>query len=479
MARSPEDCIDTMVLLDWPEDNPAPAFDRLAPDDAVDLLFIRELSVVASPEQVPEAVMQAVAAAAEYALDVRRGYVTPDADAVRFGNEVDALCCWLMGHCGIHQVPAWLGPKLADAIGDSSMVSAVEALVARDEPIIEVFVTLVSWGLFDQVLAGLSAADSGAIAQRLADDFAVTIATRESTGEGSPVRRTVLVREPHTIVASWPTATIHEDDLARSIVEAIVSFSVPMARTESAKAAAHVTSHAAPSRDFPEPPRHPETPVEAERELQALGPDAGVARLSGPGTDHSYADPVPAPHRCLPPEACEICDEPQGAVPSKATEPRSEIDRLSSGAAGALYLIAPIINTDLSDHGLEHVSPWSLIASVAQTILDVPVGDTSDPLWGQLRDWAEGDARRGDVPAHSAQKLAATIEAAFVRRPEEPPLATLLRVPGVIVDRPARIDVYFARDAARVAIRRNGFDFDPGWVPGLARVIRFHYGETP
>jgi hypothetical protein len=53
-----------------------------------------------------------------------------------------------------------------------------------------------------------------------------------------------------------------------------------------------------------------------------------------------------------------------------------------------------------------------------------------------------------------------------------------------LVCRPARIaitathvDVRQDIDAVDLRIRRAGLDIDPGWVPWLGRVLRFHYGR--
>jgi hypothetical protein len=35
--------------------------------------------------------------------------------------------------------------------------------------------------------------------------------------------------------------------------------------------------------------------------------------------------------------------------------------------------------------------------------------------------------------------------------------------------------VFFDLAAADVRVRRSGLDIDPGWVPWLGRVVRFHY----
>ncbi len=47
--------------------------------------------------------------------------------------------------------------------------------------------------------------------------------------------------------------------------------------------------------------------------------------------------------------------------------------------------------------------------------------------------------------------------------------------PATIHRTPARLDVVFALDQADLATRRAGLDIDPGWVPALGHILRFHY----
>lgn len=56
-------------------------------------------------------------------------------------------------------------------------------------------------------------------------------------------------------------------------------------------------------------------------------------------------------------------------------------------------------------------------------------------------------------------------------------LHDLIVRPGRIVVTPLHIDVFFEPGAVDLRIRRAGLDLDPGWVPWLGRVLRFHYVE--
>jgi hypothetical protein len=56
-------------------------------------------------------------------------------------------------------------------------------------------------------------------------------------------------------------------------------------------------------------------------------------------------------------------------------------------------------------------------------------------------------------------------------------LAALIMRPAQVRIERAQIDICFAPEQADIAIRRLALDADPGWVPWLGRVIRFHYSE--
>jgi hypothetical protein len=53
--------------------------------------------------------------------------------------------------------------------------------------------------------------------------------------------------------------------------------------------------------------------------------------------------------------------------------------------------------------------------------------------------------------------------------------ALVLRRRATIRTGPAEIDIFFALDQADLPTRRAGLDIDPGWVPALGHIVRFHY----
>jgi hypothetical protein len=54
-------------------------------------------------------------------------------------------------------------------------------------------------------------------------------------------------------------------------------------------------------------------------------------------------------------------------------------------------------------------------------------------------------------------------------------LASLALRPGSIAAGPAHLDLHLPMSAVDLRIRRAGLDIDPGWLPWLGQVWRFHY----
>jgi hypothetical protein len=56
-------------------------------------------------------------------------------------------------------------------------------------------------------------------------------------------------------------------------------------------------------------------------------------------------------------------------------------------------------------------------------------------------------------------------------------LWNIVRRPGTLDFTKTHIDVFLDHGHADVRLRLAGLDIDPGWVPWLGRVVRFHYEE--
>jgi hypothetical protein len=55
----------------------------------------------------------------------------------------------------------------------------------------------------------------------------------------------------------------------------------------------------------------------------------------------------------------------------------------------------------------------------------------------------------------------------------------LLVIEAVLEIDASHVDVFYKLDAVRLDIRRAGLDIDPGWLPWLGKVVRFHFGALP
>jgi hypothetical protein len=55
----------------------------------------------------------------------------------------------------------------------------------------------------------------------------------------------------------------------------------------------------------------------------------------------------------------------------------------------------------------------------------------------------------------------------------------IFAIPGLIEIDACHVDVFYALDSVNPDVRRAGLDIDPGWLPWLGKVVKFHYGELP
>ena len=65
----------------------------------------------------------------------------------------------------------------------------------------------------------------------------------------------------------------------------------------------------------------------------------------------------------------------------------------------------------------------------------------------------------------------------WVRRlpPGDEALRRVILRPARLAVTPTHADLTLPMDTVDVVLRRSGWDLDPGWLPGLRRVVRFHY----
>jgi hypothetical protein len=113
---------------------------------------------------------------------------------------------------------------------------------------------------------------------------------------------------------------------------------------------------------------------------------------------------------------------------------------------------------------------WRKLDSLGRSLLGV----TPDPIWDLLA------AHAAEVPpAAQAAWLAAALPALHAywaaRLPEPVVLSEVLRDPARLYLTRTHVDVVFRLDQIRLELRAAGIDRDPGWVPGLGRVVAFHF----
>jgi hypothetical protein len=142
-------------------------------------------------------------------------------------------------------------------------------------------------------------------------------------------------------------------------------------------------------------------------------------------------------------------------------------------AGGGLLFLVPLLNQlGLGDVLGEGAAPSDLPQRLFATLLRrLPIAD-DDPLWllcalplvanseadGEVARWL-GRCRR------------------LLRRDVGIGLYSLVYRPARIAITATHVDVWQAIDAVDLRVRRAGLDIDPGWVPWLGRVLRFHYGR--
>lgn len=147
---------------------------------------------------------------------------------------------------------------------------------------------------------------------------------------------------------------------------------------------------------------------------------------------------------------------------------------------GVLYLINVLDRLDVPPD--IPVRPWARIETLARALVrDLAIDFDDDAIWCVL---AELDRREPDSPPDTSL---AESDPGFVCRvagfactalesdsiPEA--LDELLVCPGRVYVSATHVDFVAGLDRISVAVRRAGFDGDPGWRPDYGRVILFHF----
>ena len=198
------------------------------------------------------------------------------------------------------------------------------------------------------------------------------------------------------------------------------------------------------------------------------------------------------PRHSISAEGCEAnADTPSLDVPASVEG--------AFTAAGGLLLIVPMLDrlgfgtfVAANPYWLEMDLPARLLMAIARRA-GVP---TDDPLTAVFAREDEQPLAALDVnamPAAARHELStpslrgasySTVEIwtaavrRWSRRHARQGLMSIVRRPARAIISDTHIDVVFATSQADVRLRRIAVDVDPGWVPWLGRVVRFHYGDA-
>jgi hypothetical protein len=146
---------------------------------------------------------------------------------------------------------------------------------------------------------------------------------------------------------------------------------------------------------------------------------------------------------------------------------------LRTAYGGVLFLINALNRLRLTERltawlGTTVPSGWQVLADFAAR-LGLP---EDDPLATFLADiFAEAEEERSDIADLVASLLAEAV--GLYETLEFWP--GFVRQPALLFATATHFDLELEASVPDIMVRRAGLDLDPGWVPWLGRVVRFHY----
>jgi hypothetical protein len=229
--------------------------------------------------------------------------------------------------------------------------------------------------------------------------------------------------------------------------------------------------------DMGAPPRHLAAPPQAAA-AASDGPPAPVAEnVPGAGKAVASSEPSAAQSPATAPEAGRELTAPPVALakdsPSTVDKREALLSSDAATAAGGLLLLVPLLNRlGLADFLGDDSAPSALPQRIFATLLRRLAIADADPLWLlcvlPLAVDREADGEAVRWLGHCRRHL---------RRHVGIGLYSLVCRPARIAITATHVDVRQDLNAVDLRIRRAGLDVDPGWVPWLGRVLRFHYGR--
>jgi hypothetical protein len=288
------------------------------------------------------------------------------------------------------------------------------------------------------------------------DARAVWLAALALVDSASAPAGTARLLERARDLAAWAEATVASSSSAPPEAAApIMTAASEPAREAAPREAA--PREAATSIDAPGAAAPRDAAPPADREPPAIAP-LPIATAQLPSRSAEPIAPAPAPIAAPPARVAARFDEP-------------------TAIGGLLFVLRALDALDLPGWLDRH--DWASASGFGAALLDELAAACGardgDPLRAALAELY--------LPERRPRRL--LIRRAWQRAAERWLLAATRLTLAQIVQRPARVaitrthvDVAMPLRTADVAIRLAGLDLDPGWVPWLGRVVRFHYLEA-
>jgi hypothetical protein len=220
----------------------------------------------------------------------------------------------------------------------------------------------------------------------------------------------------------------------------------------------------------PDAPRAPATP---QVPVAAIGPEPEATPEPAPTPADGGRPSRIAPLRRTP-EPAPLATAPEGAWRHRPWEASGPA--VPTRLASLLYAVNLVERFELGRLAGESTQ-WAVVEALGRRLLhDLPAGRRrtllTDPLFGLL---AELDTRPPDVP--NPVRLGAAVRPVrrFLR--DHRLDATTFTRPGSVLVSRTHVDVVLALSEIDIDARLAGLDRDPGWVPGLGRIVLFHFDE--
>lgn len=217
------------------------------------------------------------------------------------------------------------------------------------------------------------------------------------------------------------------------------------------------------------PPASPRQPAAAP------SPISRGRQLEGALTPHTTGEALTAPRSPAETAPLNRSDSPPPPATQRPPSFGPETDSLTTDCAGLLFLL-PLLHRLGFERRLAREPALLDAAFPARLLLHVGhrVGLTArDPLAHALLALCpeEPTTNLPFTPWYAALRHAC-------RRTTGIHLRSLIHRPAQLRTSPTHLDFTFDPTHADVRLRRAGLDLDPGWVPWLGLVIRYHYSNA-